>query len=282
MRIFIATVLVLFSFNAFADKDCLTNFTSEGFMIPGKTYKTFGDFPAINSLAAIQQVYKSLLIQGFLVTKFDEENGEIFAVRANGTVNQGSHDPYHIIATQVGTGTHLSLIYKTIHRRWIGEEAIQNIFCGTMNVAKNAGNVAPPRLTLPNLAPVTYDQSLTVANRFEPRTRDEQLKAQIREARVTITNILLNVSCLKDDQAEKILSKFSVSDDNLNHFNSPMLETKKHDQHVCLDVDEIKNWSSPSDTVLKFDVVFKADDSDEEVIRSYEMHRIASAVWKLN
>lgn len=151
-------------------------------------------------------------------------------------------------------------------------------FCAAFFIAPGQLYAAAP----PGFAAITPDQKNAIAQNFEQLQSSEQLKKLITEAKPAIETFVERIACLNSSAGASALNQFSAPRanlDNIYRMLNPMRSAKYHDKSTCMTVARIHGWEVPADNALKFEVIYKADDSGETKKIKHEAVRQPDGVW---
>jgi hypothetical protein len=122
--------------SAFADEQCVTNFTSSGSFFKGKTFKTWADIDGVDSAEAYKKIYAHVVKDGWKINSSDKEMGVISA-GTEVSYGNGKSAPFSIAVEKAGElKTKVSLAFSTSGGVSAAEKDIIKSFCGTIESAK--------------------------------------------------------------------------------------------------------------------------------------------------
>lgn len=91
--------------------------------------------------------------------------------------------------------------------------------------------------------------------------------------------------CMKNEDSLRLLNFYAVPGKSFelhwNYLNSKNY-LKYHDFNNCIAARTMDQWSMPALNVLRFRVVYFAEDSGETVNFQYEFKRVEDGSWKLD
>ena len=137
IRSLVYAALILATANAAAEQ-CLDNFSSDGNIITGRTYKTWALISGLRQQEAFPRAYAFTADHGFTVLSANKEAGVISAAQSVSYGN-GKTVPLTITFREEVGGTRISISYATSVGLFSPEDAIKNHFC--LTVAAASGGV---------------------------------------------------------------------------------------------------------------------------------------------
>jgi hypothetical protein len=186
------------------------------------------------------------------------------------------------------------------------EDAIKNHFCKTI-AAATAGTAAPGATAVggaaqsavttphPNIAKtqrttprgyavVTAEQQLAVKQALTKNIPSESVRALVTEASPFISTFIERVACLVDYTGAGALNEYAAPGvsfkltygDLQGH---PMRYAPYHDKAACMTVSRIHGWIAPANNALRFEVIYKADDSGETAKLTHEAIKQPDGEW---
>ena len=114
---------------------------------------------------------------------------------------------------------------------------------------------------------------------------DKSVAAAIDSALPVIKEVISLNRCMKNEDSLRMLNFYAVPGKNFQlHWYYPNSKNylKYHDFNKCISARTMDQWSMPALNVLRFRVVYFADDSGETVNFQYEFKRIDDGSWKLD
>ncbi len=282
-----------------ADEACLQNFSAEGSLFSGKTYKTSATFAAVAPQDAFSRAYAFTVQHGFTVVSSDKSMGIISAAQSV-SYGKGKTVPLNIVVAAEQGGSKVAMMYATGAGVMSPEDAIKKHFCltlaavaggtsaGTDSPAPAAAEAAPPQARraaprqIPGLASITPEQREALARELPKNVSDAKIRASMQAAAPTIKEFVERLSCMADGSAASSLNVFAVPGVNLGNAYvglRPMRSTPYHDKSSCLTVSRIHGWSAPALNALRFEVVYVADDSGESTKTKHELIRQPDGAW---
>ncbi len=128
------------------------------------------------------------------------------------------------------------------------------------NQSLSKGNQASSKPThpaqrAPNMAAITPEQQVKIAQALEKRITDARIKAKIDEASPTIKAFVERLSCLVGGNGGGSLNIYAAPGVGFDNLMPPMALTRYHNKGACLTVTRIHGWAAPALNVLTFEVV---------------------------
>jgi len=293
--------------NLAAAQDCQLNFKSSGNILTGKTYKTTAVVPGVRPADAFPRALAFTVENGFTVISSDQQAGVISAAQSV-SYGQGKSVPLNITLRAEGDGTRIALQYATSGGVMSPEDAIRKHFCLTVDAAAAGGSSptagaaapapvpatapAPGTMPAPAIRPAasmppgyavpTDGQRSQLADAMKKSVPNSPSKALIAEASPVIAAFVQRLSCMATYTASTALNEFAAPGVQLHTYftgNYPMGNTRYHDKGSCMTVARVHGWTAPAANAIRFEAVFKADDSSETVATSHEVVKQPSGEW---
>lgn len=117
--------------------ECADNFTVEGSLMSGRTYKTFAVVPGVTKADAIAAAGRNLATDGWQINSTNENMGVISASQGV-TGGTGKTVPLNVLVDDVTGGVKVSMTYRTSGGLSSPTDAVVKQFCTT--IAAVAGN----------------------------------------------------------------------------------------------------------------------------------------------
>jgi hypothetical protein len=157
-----------------------------------------------------------------------------------------------------------------------------------LNQELHAINTGTPRPSQTAAAP-----SQSVASSSEAQSQPTQLimsndkavEAATEAALPAIKKVVALNRCMKNEDSLRLLNFHAVPGKSFQlHWNYPNSKNylKYHDFNNCIAARTIDQWSMPALNMLRFRVVYFAEDSGETVNFQYEFKRVEDGSWKLD
>ena len=131
------------------------------------------------------------------------------------------------------------------------------------------------------IVPITSTQAAMIDASLLIKGEESAIKKAIAEAAPNISSFLKINSCLAGYNGSS-LNTFAAPGKlypNNNYIGGPMPTMYKHNKAICATVIRIHGWSMPSKNALRFEVVYKAEDSGESGKAEHEVQRQANGQW---
>jgi hypothetical protein len=119
------------------DGECANNFTMEGNLMSGRTYKTFAVVPGVTKADAIAAAGRNLATDGWQINSTNENMGVISASQGV-TGGTGKTVPLNVLVDDVAGGVKVSMTYRTSGGLSSPTDAVVKQFCTI--IAAVAGN----------------------------------------------------------------------------------------------------------------------------------------------
>lgn len=293
-------VAVLMAAPAIASDPCLENFSTVGSFFAGKTYKTWAVIPGIRLQDAFQRAYTFTAEHGFTILSSSKEAGVISAAQSVSYGN-GKTVPLTLTFKDEGGATRIGLSYATSGGVMSPEDAIKNHFCLTIAAISERGNstqsVAPthanatPQTTqakrpaLPGFALATPKQQQAIKEAIPKSIPNERLHKMVAEASPAIAEFVERISCLADASGTSALNEYAAPGAHLQVLYvglRPMKSAQYHNKAACMSVARIHGWSAPANNALRFEAVYKSDESGEASKLTHEAIKQPDGVWLFN
>lgn len=298
-----ATLALVLSPSFAADQACKQNFQSSGNLLTGKTYKTWSLVPGVQPAAAFPRALAFTAENGFTVLSSDATAGVISAAQS-ASYGNGKNVPLNITLRAEGDGTRIALQYATSGGMMSPEDAIRKHFCLTIDAAAAGGSApapAPAPVALaaapmaatpaapvagpampPGYAVPTDVQRAALADALKKSVPTGPTKVLIDEASPVIGAFVQRLACMATYTGAMALNEYAAPGVQLNtHFTAgyPMSRAQYHHRGSCMTVTRVHGWLAPAANALRFEAVFKADDSSETVATSHEVVKQPSGEW---
>lgn len=293
---FLYAVLIFAAANAVAADPCLDNFSADGNILSGHTYKTWALVPGLRQQDAFPRAYAFTAENGFTVLSANKEAGVISAAQSVSYGN-GKAVPLSITFREEGGGTRIAISYATSGGLFSPEEAIKRHFCLTVAAAsggvgvKNANAVGTPQTvnapSVSHSAPrgfvtATAEQQGAIRRELSKPLPNEKIRQMVNEASPAIMMFIERIACLADYTGASALDEYAVSGASLrNRYvgSQPMAFARYHDKAACMTVSRVQGWNAPANNALRFEVVYKADDSGEVSKLTHEAIKQPDGAW---
>lgn len=295
-----AVIAILTAPLAIASDPCVDNFSAVGNFFAGKTYKTWAVVPGIRQQDAFQRAYAFTAEHGFTIMSASKEAGVISAAQSVSYGN-GKTVPLTLTFKDDGGGIRIGLSYATSGGVMSPEEAIKNHFCLTIAAASDKGsspqsaaptqeNATPQspqskRAALPGFALATPRQQQAIKEAIPKSIPNERLRKMVAEASPAIAEFVERISCLADASGTSALNEYAAPGAHLQVLYvglRPMKSTQYHNKAACMSVSRIHGWSAPANNALRFEVVYKSDESGEASKLNHEAIKQPDGVWLFN
>lgn len=275
---------------------CTENFTSEGNMLVGKTFKTWADLSGVDRGAAFARAQAFTAENGFAILSADASAGVISAAQSV-SYGKGKSAPLSVTVRPASGALRVSMSYATSGGTFSPEDAVKRHFCLTLAAMAQATAdapdgvaapaAAPPSMVrapavLPGFAAPTAEQSQAVSALIPKNVPNEKVGALVSEATPTISEFVGKVACMADYRAATSLNGLAAPGVNLGNsyiMLFPMRAAKYHSKAACMSVTRVHGWKLPAANALQFEVVYKADDSGEVAKLGHEIVRQPDGTW---
>jgi hypothetical protein len=283
-----------------AAQDCQKNFQSSGNLLTGKTYKTWAVVPGVKPADAFPRAMAFTVENGFTVISSDAQAGVISAAQSV-SYGQGKSVPLNLTLRAEGDGTRIGLQYATSGGVMSPEDAIRKHFCLTIDAAAAGGaqpttTAAAPAAAAPAPAAVTPaapamppgyamptdSQRTQLTDALKKSVPNSPIRTIVDEASPVIGAFVQRMACLASPSGALALNEYAAPGVQLNaHYNygNPMSKTRYHHKGSCMSVTRVHGWIAPAANAIKFEAVFKADDSGETVATSHEVVKQPGGDW---
>ena len=296
---YLVGIVALSAFTSVFAEPCLDNFTADGGLLAGKTYKTWAVLPGVRPQDAFVRAYAFTAENGFTVLSSDKEAGVISATQSI-SYGKGKTVPLTLTIRGEGDGTRISISYATSVGLISPEDAIKRHFCMTMSAAADqskgtagaattvgvgsdqARSASPQRPTAPRgYAELSPEQHQAISKELNKVAPTPQIRQLVQEASPAIAAFVERVSCLADLSGASALNEFAAPGASLNtlFFTGTMHNTQYHNKATCMTVSRVQGWFAPAANALRFEVLYKADDSGETVKMTHETVRQPDGTW---
>jgi len=292
-----AAMTILAASPAIASDPCLDNFSANGNFLVGKTYKTWAVVPGIRQQDAFQRAYAFTAENGFTIMSASKEEGVISAAQSV-SYGQGKTVPLTLTFKNEGDGIRIDLSYATSGGMMSPEDAIKNHFCQTIMAASGKGkgvqpaapmqaNPAPQtsqpqRPVSPGFAMATPQQQKAIERAIPGSIPNERLRRMVAEASPAIAEFVGRLACLADHTGASALNEYAAPNANLHNRYvglRPMRSARYHNKAACMSISRIHGWSAPANNALRFEVVYKSDESGETSKLTHEAIKQPDGVW---
>ena len=282
---------------AAAAEPCLDNFVADGNMLTGRTYKTSALISGVRSSDAFNRAYAFTAENGFTVLSASKEAGVISAAQSV-SYGKGKSVPLTVTLKEEGGNTRVSLSYATTGGVMSPEDAIKRHFCMTIAAAAQAATqlgaaqpspvaelptaAATTRPTMRGFAMVTPEQQQALRREVSKSVPNDPLRALVADATPAIIAFIDKTACLADYTGASALNEHAAPGVDLGSYYTsmrPMRGMQYHNKAACLTVTRIHGWSAPANNALKFEVIYRVDDSGETNKLAHEVIRQSDGTW---
>lgn len=295
MKLVVCAALSMVAVNALAAEPCLENFSVQGSILTGKTYKTWASLPNVVRDDAFQRAYAFTVANGFTVLSASKEAGAISAAQSV-SYGKGKTVPLNIVLQDEGGNVRVDLHYATSGGMLSPEDAIRKHFCLTIaaaatgngapaqvsepaSLAGSAPAKAPVRKTMPGFAIPTDAQLASYRREIPKNLPNPKLRPVVESATPAIAEFIERLACATSYQAMGALNAYAAPDQDLRNHPRPMGTMRYHDKGSCLTVTRVQGWRAPANNALEFEVVYTAEDSGEVFKLGHEAVRQPDGVW---
>lgn len=282
---------------AIASDPCLENFAVDGNFVMGKTYKTWAVVTGIRLQDAFQRAYAFTAEHGFTILNANKESGVISAAQ---TVSYGNGKtvPLTLTFKDEAGGVRISLRYATSGGVMSPEDAVKSHFCQTITAVSERAyspqssvpthaNSTPEsnqtlRMSSPGYAMATSKQQQMISRAISKSIPNTHLRPRIAEASPAIVEFVERLACLTNHTGASALNDYATPGANLHNRYvglHPMRTMKYHNKSACLSVARIHGWSGPANNALRFEVIYKSDESGETNKLTHEAIKQPDGVW---
>lgn len=292
-----AVVAILTASPAIASDPCVDNFSAVGNFFAGKTYKTWAVIPGIRQQDAYQRAYTFTAEHGFTILSASKEAGVISAAQSVSYGN-GKTVPLTLTFKDEAGGVRIGLSYATSGGVMSPEDAIKSHFCQTIAAASERGNspqsAAPmqadpvsqvtqtQRMASPGYAMATPKQQQGIKQAIPKSIPNVHLRPRIAEASPAIAAFVERLACLAEHTGASALNEYAAPGANLHNMYvglRPMRSAQYHNKAACMSVSRVHGWSTPANNALRFEVIYKSDESGETSKLTHEAIRQPDGVW---
>ncbi|MEY4561042.1 MAG: hypothetical protein RLZZ618_319 [Pseudomonadota bacterium] len=303
IRFLMGTALALSAVAAQAEA-CLDNFEGVGTFGTDRSYKTFAVLPDVPVRDAFARVSAFTAGNGFTILSSSGETGVIAAAESSAYA-KGKTVPLNITVQAEGSGSRVALHYTTVAGVLSPIGAIKRHFCTTLAAAGRAqadsqaadkmadkaaaaavvSALAAPlaRVSTPRgFAPVNAEQRQAIQNELPKALPHNRIQPQVEEAGPAIASFIERVSCLAEPTGASALNEFAAPGHDLGAYyipNRPMRAAVYHNRASCMTVVRVHGWVAPAANALRFEAVYKAEDSGETIKLSHDAIRQPDGVW---
>lgn len=117
-------------------KPCVKNFTHEGNMVLGSTFKTNALIENVSKKSAFEKVSKYVAMDGWHITYSDEDLG-IISGSQTVSFGEGKSAPLNILINAKGQDSDISISFSTSMGVYSPSESVMNNFCKMVNSVAN-------------------------------------------------------------------------------------------------------------------------------------------------
>ena len=295
----LACVFLLAAATAACAEPCNDNFTAEGSVFTGKTYKSWAVLPGVRPQDAFTRSYAFTAENGFTVLSSNKEAGVISAAQSV-SYGKGKSVPLTVTLRAEGDGTRIAISYATSGGLVSPEDAIRRHFCMTMAaaaagpaqaatpaVASTQGATgavpaaAPARAPTPRgFAELSPEQHQAVTRELAKVIPTAQVRQLAQEAAPAIGAYVERESCLSSYEGASAMNEFAAPGAYLAGWGSaPMHSARYHNKASCMTVARVQGWTAPANNALRFEVLYKAEDSGETWKLNHEVVRQPDGAW---
>lgn len=282
---------------------CIENFTTEGNMWVGRTYKTWAELPGVERSSAFAQAQSFTAENGFTILSADAGAGVISAAQSV-SYSKGKSAPLSITMRAGASGAlRVSLSFVNYPGSISPEDAVRRHFCLTLAAMGQAaaegspgvatrGSTAPAvavagtaAVTAPGFARQTPAQAETIRALMPMNVPNKAVGALVTEASPAISEFIGRVACIADHRAATSLDEWAAPNKNLGTLYMmmhPMRTARYHSKTACLSVSRIHGWTMPAANALEFEVIYKSDQSGEVAKLRHEAVRQPDGTWLFN
>lgn len=298
MKFIACGVAALLSSTVMAAEPCADNFSVQGNILTGKTYKTWATIAGVSRDDAFQRAYAFTVANGFTVVSSNKEAGAISAAQTV-SYGKGKTVPLNVVLQSEGSNLRIDVNYATSGGLIAPEGAIKKHFCATVAAASNgsaASNAEPAqaqasatapgqparRATMPGYAIASDAQLAGYSGEIGKNVSNAKLRPLIEEASPAIAEFIGRLACLVDIKGTSAMDAYAAPGVSLHNryvMMRPMYNMRYHDKGSCLTVSRVQGWKSPANNALQFEVVYKADDSGEIKKLDHEAVRQPDGTW---
>lgn len=303
MKILTGMVLGMVSTGAMAGEPCMDNFTADGNFVLGKTYATYAVLPGVSPARAFDAAAEFTTAHGFVIKASSRDAGTISAMQADAYA-RGRSVPLNIQIQQQGSNdTRIGINYIVSGAAFSPEDAIKRHFCMTIAAAaqtagtrsggapadgaagpgqQGAAGGQPLRRPMPGFAMPTQAQLDGYRNAVLKNVTNDRTRQLAKDAAPAIAAYVEKLACVNDYSAARALNEFAAPGMQLVNqqmLTAPAMNAAYHDKSACLSVIRVHGWSMPANNALRFEAVYKADDSGQTVKVEHEAVRQPDGAW---
>lgn len=121
------------------DRECASNFTVEGSLMSGRTYKTFAIVPGVTKANAITAAGRNLATDGWQINSTNESMGVISASQGV-TSTTGKTVPLNVLIDEVNGGVKVSMTFRTSGGLSSPTDAVVKQFCTTIGAVADSAH----------------------------------------------------------------------------------------------------------------------------------------------
>lgn len=143
---------------------------------------------------------------------------------------------------------------------------------------KNSNNTSSQSANF--ITPTTVQES-QITNQLQTKNKNNQVKQATIEASNNINGFSKIESCIfeKPERFSQYIAPgsgiYSISEINT-------MELTHHNRSTCLTLVRFQGWNMPARNILRYEVVYVADDSGESVKVSHELSKQPDGLWLYN
>ncbi|MEZ9701106.1 hypothetical protein AB4455_25585 [Vibrio sp. 10N.261.46.E12] len=115
---------------------CVKNFTHEGNMVLGNTFKTNALIENVSKKSAFEKVSKYVAMDGWHITYSDKDLG-IISGSQTVSFGEGKSAPLNILINAKGQDSEISISFSTSMGVYSPSESVMNNFCKMVNSVAN-------------------------------------------------------------------------------------------------------------------------------------------------
>jgi hypothetical protein len=291
-RAFSATALAMCSFFAQAGEQCEDNFVSSGSILTGQNYKSGAVLNNTNLSSAFERALQFTATTGFDILSSDKNTGLISAVKST-SAKGGVRHPLTIAMRADGANTVMAISFTLTGLALASADDVKKHFCSTVAAATSGSAVAASdvqqpaaasrpaqRRALVGYASIAPEQQKAVEAALMKSIPNDRIGAMVTEAKQVVAAVAERLSCLSTWDGRSAMNEFAAPN---SHFvmglSAPMAMMQYHDKAFCLTVLRINGWEAPANNALKYEVMFKAEDSGETRSHKHEIVRQTDGTW---
>jgi hypothetical protein len=269
-------------------------------LLTGKIYRTTASIANAQPRDAFDGAMVFTTGNGFTVQSSDKNAGTISAIQTS-----NKRVPLAILLSPDGVNTKLAFTYQTPTGVHSPEDAIKKHFCSTVVAATNTARAGaatpiaaavaapapqqphqhtPPPRPIQRGAPVGYaviapEQKAAIEMALMKSVPNERIREMIKEASPVITWMAERKSCHSSYLGSSGLNEFAAPGHRPSDWGIVMSSMNYHDKGLCLNVLRISGWTAPANNALRYEVMYKAEDSGETGISTHELVRQTDGSW---